>query len=865
VRRVLVRGARVHNLKNITVEFPREKLIVITGPSGSGKSSLAFDVIYAEGQRRFIESLSAYARQFLPRLPKPDVDAIEGLSPTMCVRQERPNHNPRSTVGTVTEVLDFLRLLYARVGTPHSPTTGKRLERHTTDQMVRHLLALGEGARVTLLAPLGSLPTAKVAAKLAELSKGGFVRARVAGALVELESPPRLVGKGAKAVDVVIDRIVVRADRRERIADSIELAVRTSGGRLTVLPEGGAEFVLTDKFECPDSGFTLPPLEPQLFSFNSPQGACPACGGLGVQRDGEDGAGDGKESKGKGKGRESADDGDGAELAHRFLDAAPCPACNGARLRPEALLVKVGGFDITHVAALPVSELLTFVKATALELHANEVARPVLAELASRVGCLVDVGLDYLSLDRPTSTLSGGEAQRVQLATQIGANLSGVLYVLDEPSIGLHARDTEKLIDTLKTLRDRDNTVLVVEHDEAIMAAADHVIDLGPGAGVLGGEVLSSGTLKDLMQCSASTTADYVSGRRVLHRAPRGRKPTGHIKVRGATRNNLEAVDVDIPLGVFVVVTGVSGSGKSSLIMDTVLRGAIAHLRGERASLSVKSMRGFDAIERVVAVDAAPIGRSARSCPATYSGIFAPMRELFAAIPEARARGYESSRFSFNVKGGRCEVCQGTGVMRIAMHFLPDAEVTCESCEGRRYSRETLDIRYRGLSIADALALTVDEADDAFGAVPDVHGPVARMREVGLGYVRLGQSATTLSGGEAQRLKLAVELARKGAQPTLYVFDEPTTGLHFSDIDALLGVFGRLADAGHSVVVVEHHLDVVASADHVIELGPGGGTAGGRVVATGTPDAIARAAGSPTAPYLRETLRARGKARAPIS
>ncbi|MEZ4254331.1 MAG: excinuclease ABC subunit UvrA [Polyangiales bacterium] len=824
--------------------IPREKLVVVTGVSGSGKSSLAFDTIYAEGQRRYIESLSAYARQFLPRLPKPDVDAIDGLAPSICVRQQAPNRNPRSTVGTVTEVLDYLRLLYARVGQPHSPATGKPLRAHSAEQMVEAVLAWSEGTRITVLAPVVRAQKGKLAKERAELQKQGFVRIRVDGRVLELAEDPKLQERKAHDLDVVVDRIVIKPGVRERLADSVELALRRSGGRLLVAIEGGEEHSFTERYECPESGYVTPALEPALFSFNSAQGACPACGGLGVEGGPESSAND------------ETDGEDGAERAVPWTERPPCASCGGTRLRPEALLVRLAGLDIATFSREPVHRALPFLDALELGAREAEIAKPVLRELRSRLGFLVDVGLDYISLDRPTATLSGGEAQRVQLATQIGANLAGVLYVLDEPSIGLHARDTERLLGTLRALRDRDNTVLVVEHDAAVIDAADHVIDLGPGAGVHGGTIVAEGDGAALRSSGASVTGAFLSHRRRIERTHRAVTLGSPIRVRGARRNNLKDVDVDIPTAGLVVVTGVSGGGKSSLIMDTVLRAAEAHVRGETVDVLAK-VTGFGALERVVCVDAAPIGRSARSCPATYAGFFGSIRELFASVPDARARGYTASRFSFNVKGGRCEGCQGAGVVRVAMHFLPDAEVLCEQCNGLRYNRETLEVRYRGLNIAEVLAMTVDDAEVFYRAVPDVHNALATLRAVGLGYLTLGQSATTLSGGEAQRMKLSLELSRRTSTPTLYVLDEPTTGLHFADVDVLLGVLGRLVEQGHSVVVIEHHLDVVAAADHLIELGPEGGEAGGTVVATGVPAEVAAlTSGSPTAPYLRAVLEA---------
>ncbi|ROR34852.1 excinuclease ABC subunit UvrA [Inmirania thermothiophila] len=936
---IRIRGARTHNLKDIDLELPRGRLVVITGPSGSGKSSLAFDTLYAEGQRRYVESLSTYARQFLAVMDKPDVDAIEGLSPAIAIGQHSPARNPRSTVGTVTEIHDHLRLLYARAGTPHCPEHGLALEAWTVSQMVDRILALPEGSRWMLLAPLrGEDP----AAALERLRREGFVRVRVDGALRELEEAEAAAGA---EIEVVVDRFRIRAGLRSRLADSLETALALGEGIVRVAPhDGGEPILLAARHACPRCDFTVPPLEPRLFSFNNPAGACPACGGLGsetffdpakvvtdparslasgairgwdcrnahyfeliqalaahygfdpetpfaalparvrdvllwgsgaeavpVRRRGPDGRL--REERRPFEGvipnlerryRETASPVVREELG-RYRSERPCRACGGTRLNAAARAVEVAGRTLPEVAALPVAEALAWCRGLALSGRRAAVAAPILREIERRLGFLVDVGLGYLTLDRPTDTLSGGEAQRIRLAGQIGAGLVGVTYVLDEPSIGLHPRDHARLLGTLCRLRDLGNTVIVVEHDEATIRAADHVVDMGPGAGVHGGRVIAEGPPQALARNPDSLTGAYLSGRRAIPVPARRRTPDGRrLRIRGARGHNLRGIDVDIPLGLLVCVTGVSGSGKSTLVHDTLARHAARVLNGAAGPdpEPFDTIEGLEHLDRLIEIDQGPIGRTPRSNPATYAGLFAPIRELFAATPEARARGYGPGRFSFNVRGGRCEACQGDGLVRVEMHFLPDVYVPCEVCGGRRYDRETLEIRYKGLSIHDVLEMTVEEARAVFANIPALARRLDVLLEVGLGYLRLGQSATTLSGGEAQRLKLARELARRDTGRTLYILDEPTTGLHLDDIARLLEVLERLVAHGNTVLVIEHQLDVVKRADWIIDLGPEGGAGGGEVVACGPPEAVAEAARSHTGRFLRPLLAA-GAAAAP--
>jgi excinuclease ABC subunit A len=947
---LVVRGARQHNLDNIDLELPRDRLVVITGPSGSGKSSLAFDTIYAEGQRRYVESLSAYARQFLDQLPKPDVESIEGLSPAIAIEQKALGKSPRSTVGTVTEIADYLRLLFSRVGTPHCPKSGKVLRAYTVQEIVDLILGKGEGTRMSLLAPLERAHAGDLAERVEQLRREGFVRARVNGVAIDLAEPGGLPRVDTYDLDVVVDRIVVREQSKGRITDSVELALKIGSGTLLVdMLDGEKPLVLSERLVSWEYGITLPPLEPRLFSFNSPHGACPACDGLGVvsRVDARRIVPDPKKTLREGavvafgkrgslkmanevqavvthlgidpdvawerlpepereavlhggtikRGRkkaveyvgivtrlerrldkealdeppvdEESDEPADEEDLGRFVVTQTCSSCSGQRLRPEALAVKVFGHTIGEMCSLPIGELKRLLETldanAALTETERAVSQPLIAAMVSRLGFLSDVGLDYLSLDRPAQTLSGGEGQRIRLATQIGAALVGVLYVLDEPSVGLHARDNERLLSALRNLVDKGNSVIVVEHDREAILAADYVVDMGPAAGKLGGRVIAQGTPREIMQNPASITGPYLTGAKRLPIPARRTRPSkGALGIRGARAHNLKSVSVDIPLGLITSITGVSGAGKSGLIVDTLLAAARARLYGASGWVGpFDDIEGLEQIDKVVSIDQAPIGRTPRSNPATYTGIFTHLRELFATLPDARARGYKPGRFSFNVKGGRCEACQGDGVLRVEMHFLPDVYVRCNTCGGQRYNRETLEIKYRGLSIADALELTVDDAAHTFEAIPRIRQRVDALRAIGLGYLQLGQSATTLSGGEAQRVKLAAELARKSTGSTLYVMDEPTTGLHFSDIEMLLTSLFGLRDAGNTIVLIEHNLEVVACSDWVIDMGPLGGSGGGEVVSVGTPEEVARATNSQTGRYLLPILDSAAAAKPP--
>ena len=935
-----IRGARVHNLAGIDLRIPRDRLVVITGLSGSGKSSLAFDTLYAEGHRRYVESLSAYARQFLERLAKPDVEAIEGLSPSIAIEQKSAGRNPRSTLGTITEVADHLRLLFARLGAPHCWQCEKPVERHSVQQMTDRVLALPEGTRLQLLAPALRDYEGDPRGEIERFRKQGFVRARVDGRVVDLSEELELAPSLAHDIEVVVDRIAVAPGLRGRIAESIETALQVADGLLAVdVGPGEEEWLLSERNTCLDCGLSLPELTPRLFSFNAPQGACPACNGLGtvevfdperIVPDPERSLGEGaiapwsgarstryyaalldalvshfeidaqkpwrrlpakaKKILLEGAGRRRlrfALPGDGesetfqrrwdgvlGELTRRFEEAGesereqlrafrsarPCPECAGSRLRAEARAVRVGGVSIDAVARLPVANALHFFESLDFSESQRAIAEPILLEISRRLRFLVEVGVGYLALDRASNTLSGGEAQRIRLATQVGAGLVGVLYILDEPSIGLHPRDNERLLASLLRLRDQGNSLLVVEHDAAMIRAADHVIDMGPGAGIHGGQVIASGTPAEIEADPASLTGAYLSGRRRIPRPPKRRPPDPRcIEVSGCSEHNLKEITLRVPVGVFTVVTGVSGSGKSTLVNDTLYRILAARLHKATATPGRHTaVTGVEAIDKVTRVDQAPIGRTPRSNPATYTGILDGIRSLFSQVPEARLRGYTPGRFSSNVKGGRCESCQGEGTLRVEMHFLPDVFVTCEGCRGRRYNRETLEILFKGRSIADVLEMTVEEALGFLSKVDSLKRPLQTLHDVGLDYIRLGQPATTLSGGEAQRVKLARELSRRSNSRTLYLLDEPTTGLHFADVERLLDLLQRLVEAGNSVLVIEHDLDVIQAADHVIDLGPEGGVEGGRIVVEGTPEEVARHPESLTGRALSAYLAAHG-------
>jgi len=933
---IRIRGARTHNLKNLNLELPRNKLVVMTGLSGSGKSSLAFDTLYAEGQRRYVESLSAYARQFLQLMEKPDVDLIEGLSPAIAIEQKAASHNPRSTVGTVTEIHDYLRLLFARVGTPHCPDHGLPLEAQSVAQMVDHILALPEDARLMVLAPVVASRKGEQADLFEELRAQGFTRVRVDGKVFDLDAAPRLTKNVKHTVDVVVDRLRVRPDAKQRLAESFETALRHAAGRaVAVESDSGKEHLFSSKFACPLCGYALAELEPRLFSFNNPMGACPTCDGLGtveffdpkrlvahpnlslasgairgwdrrnhfyfsmlqslakhygfdieqpwealdegVQNlilygsgnekiafayPGERGRSTVKEHTFEGivhtlqrRYRETDSVVVREELA-KYINHKACPDCEGARLRREARHVLLDGKSIYEISHVPMRQTLELFRSLRLDGTRAQVAERIVREIADRLEFLVNVGLDYLSLDRSAETLSGGEAQRIRLASQIGSGLTGVMYVLDEPSIGLHQRDNARLIETLKRLRDLGNSVIVVEHDEEAILAADHVIDMGPGAGEAGGRVVAQGTPAEVIAEADSLTGKYLAGTlRIEVPQRRNRANRKRLAIRGARGNNLKDLDLDLPLGLLVCVTGVSGSGKSTLINDTMYAAVARQLYGSAVEPApFESITGIEQFDKVISVDQSPIGRTPRSNPATYTGLFTPIRDLFCGVPEARARGYGPGRFSFNVKGGRCEACQGDGLIKVEMHFLPDVYVPCDVCHGRRYNRETLEIRYRGRNIHEVLEMTVTAAAEFFSAVPAIARKLHTLLDVGLGYVRLGQSATTLSGGEAQRVKLSLELSKRDTGRTLYILDEPTTGLHFHDVKLLLGVLHRLRDAGNTVVVIEHNLDVIKTADWIVDLGPEGGDGGGRIVAEGTPEQVAANKASYTGRYLKHAL-----------
>jgi len=932
---IIVKGACEHNLKCIDVEIPRDRLVVITGISGSGKSTLAFDTIYAEGQRRYVESLSAYARQFLEQMEKPDVESIEGLSPAIAIEQKTTSRNPRSTVGTVTEIYDYLRLLFARVGRPHCYQCGREITSQTVSQMVDQIMAMAEGTKLQLLSPMVRGRKGEYKKELAQLRKDGFVRVVVDGTQYDLAEEIPLDKNKKHDIDIVVDRLIVKAGIERRLADSLATALNHGEGVVKVQVVDGDTTLFSEALACIDCGISYPEMTPRMFSFNNPYGACPDCTGLGTRiyfdpelvvpnpdlsiRDGaivpwekrlsgwyhmtldalakaydfdirtpfkelsprvrevilrgsggekiefwweEDGGRRHtytKEFEGvipnlERRYRESESEQVREEL-ERYMNVMPCPTCHGARLKREALHVKVAGRDIRQVTALSIKDALEFFANLSLSPKEEEIARRILKEIRERLNFLVNVGLDYLSLDRASGTLSGGEGQRIRLATQIGSSLVGVLYILDEPSIGLHQRDNGRLLQTLKHLRDIGNTVLVVEHDEETILEADHVIDMGPGAGEHGGRVVAQGTPAEIMANPTSLTGRYLSGELSIPVPKKRRTPKGFITVEGAAENNLKEVTVDIPLGVMTCVTGVSGSGKSTLVIDTLYKvlGQRLYRSRERAG-AVMEIRGLEQLDKVINIDQSPIGRTPRSNPATYTGVFADIRDLFAQLPESRVRGYKPGRYSFNVKGGRCEACSGDGIIKIEMHFLPDVYVQCEVCKGSRYNRETLEVTYKGKSIAQVLDMTVAEALRFLENIPKIKTKLRTLEEVGLGYIRLGQSATTLSGGEAQRVKLAKELARRATGRTIYILDEPTTGLHFHDIAKLLEVLKKLVEGGNTIVIIEHNLDVIKTADHIIDLGPEGGDRGGEIIATGTPEEVAKVTRSYTGQYLRKML-----------
>ncbi|SEP45747.1 excinuclease ABC subunit A [Rhodospirillales bacterium URHD0017] len=940
-RFISIRGAREHNLKNVDLDLPRDRLVVITGLSGSGKSSLAFDTIYAEGQRRYVESLSAYARQFLELMQKPDVDSIEGLSPAISIEQKTTSRNPRSTVGTVTEIYDYLRLLFARVGIPYSPATGLPIESQTVSQMVDRIKTMADGTRLYLMAPIVRGRKGEYRKELQELQKKGFQRVKIDGKLYEIAEAPALDKKYKHDIDVVVDRIVVRPDLGNRLADSIETALNLAEGlAIAENADNGERTVFSARFACPVSGFTIEEIEPRLFSFNAPQGACPACDGLGVKMffDPEMVVPDDRLSLAEGaiapwadssgqyymqtlesiakhfkvkmsapwrdlpkKVRDTILSGSGGESIamryddgirqyqttkpfegvipnldrrwketdsswvreelERFQHESKCETCGGARLKPEALAVKIAGLNISQTTEFSIGEAVKWFLELAPKLtpKQNEIAARILKEINERLGFLDNVGLSYLTLNRTSGTLSGGESQRIRLASQIGSGLTGVLYVLDEPSIGLHQRDNDRLLKTLTRLRDLGNTVLVVEHDEDAIRSADHLVDMGPGAGAHGGNVIAEGTPEDVMRNSASLTGQYLSGFRQVPIPKVRREPPAKggrwLTVKGAKENNLQNVTASIPLGTFTCVTGVSGSGKSTLIIETLYKALAKRLNNAREHAGVHAgLDGVGHLDKIVDIDQSPIGRTPRSNPATYTGAFSPIRDWFSQLPESTERGYKPGRFSFNVKGGRCEACQGDGVIKIEMHFLPDVYVQCDVCKGKRYNRETLEIHFRGKSIADVLEMTVDEGVEFFKAVPVIRDKLLTLQQVGLGYIHIGQQATTLSGGEAQRVKLAKELSRRATGRTLYILDEPTTGLHFEDVRKLLEVLHRLVEGGNTVVVIEHNLEVIKTADWILDLGPDGGAGGGRLVAEGPPEEIVKVAESYTGQYLARHL-----------
>ncbi len=938
--KLTVKGAKEHNLKNVDIEIPRDKLVVFTGLSGSGKSSLAFDTIYAEGQRRYVESLSSYARQFLGQMEKPDVDSIEGLSPAISIDQKTTSKNPRSTVGTVTEIYDYLRLLYARIGIPHCPVCGREIKQQTVDQIVDRVMALDEGTRIQVLAPVVRGRKGEHAKEFEAARKSGYVRVRVDGNVYDLSETIPMEKNKKHTIEIVVDRLVVRADMRGRLADSIETATGLTGGLVTIDVVGGEELPFSQNYACPEHGVCVEELTPRMFSFNNPFGACPKCTGLGVfmsmdpdriipdrnlsirqgaihasgwgyadggtiaqmyyeglaahydfsldtpvkdlpkkaldlilygtkgekikmTRKMEYGSGEyftdfeGVLNNLQRRYRETSSEWMREEL-EEYMSEIPCPECHGQRLKPESLAVTVGGLNISELSCQSVLGALRFLDELEPQLTDRErrIGERILKEIRERLGFLQSVGLEYLSLSRASGTLSGGESQRIRLATQIGSYLMGVLYILDEPSIGLHQRDNDKLLATLKRLRDLGNTLIVVEHDEDTMRAADWIVDIGPGAGVHGGKVICSGPLEEVCACEESITGQYLSGRRCIPVPAKRRKGSGRLlTVRGAAENNLKNIDVSFRLGAFNCVTGVSGSGKSSLVNEILYKHLAAELNGARCRAGVhRAIEGLDALDKVIDINQAPIGRTPRSNPATYTGVFNDIRELFASTADAKMRGFSAGRFSFNIKGGRCEACQGDGIIKIEMHFLPDIYVPCEVCKGRRYNRETLEVKYKGKSIYDVLEMTVEEALSFFSSVPKIARKLQTLYDVGLGYIKVGQPATTLSGGEAQRVKLASELSRRATGKTVYILDEPTTGLHTADVQQLIEVLQKLVDSGNTIIVIEHNLDVIKTADYIVDLGPEGGDKGGEVVASGTPEEVAAVPGSYTGQYLSKML-----------
>ena len=941
--KIVIRGAKEHNLKNIDIEIPRDKLVVFTGLSGSGKSSLAFDTLYAEGQRRYVESLSSYARQFLGQMEKPDVDSIDGLSPAISIDQKTTSKNPRSTVGTVTEIYDYLRLLYAHVGVPHCPICGKEIVKQSVDQIVDRILENGEGDKVLIMSPIVCAKKGEHVKLLEKARRDGYVRVRIDGTVYDLSEEIKLEKTKKHTIETVIDRLVIKEGIAKRLTDSVETALKLSGGIVTVSVVGGAEYTFSENYACPDHDISMPELAPRMFSFNSPFGACPTCTGLGIfmkinplllvpdeskslaegciRASGWGTTGWGAKEEGtialmyyKGLAehygfdintpyRELSEEvknvimygtngekinftrnnswGGGSfsvpfegvvnNLERRYKETTsefsrteieslmtecPCPDCKGARLKSEILSVTVGGLNIKQLCDMQVADTLKFFEDLKLDTRGESIAAPIVKEVKSRLSFLISVGLDYLTLSRASGTLSGGESQRIRLATQIGSSLMGVLYILDEPSIGLHQRDNEKLLGTLQKLRDLGNTVIVVEHDEDTMRAADYIVDIGPGAGIHGGHVVCAGTPEEVCNCKASVTGDYLSGRKKIPVPTARRAGNGKtVKIIGASENNLKNIDVELPLGKMIGVTGVSGSGKSSLVNSVLYQRLACELNGaKRIWGKHKDISGLENLDKVIEISQSPIGRTPRSNPATYTGVFNDIRELFAATKDAKAKGYGAGRFSFNVKGGRCESCEGDGIIKIEMHFLPDIYVPCDVCKGSRYNRETLEVKYRDKSIFDVLEMTVEEGMYFFENHPKIHRKLKTLYDVGLGYVKLGQPATTLSGGEAQRVKLATELAKRPTGRTMYILDEPTTGLHTADVHRLIDVFNRLVDAGNTMVIIEHNLDVIKSVDHIIDLGPEGGDRGGNIVAVGTPEQVAECKQSYTGQFLKKML-----------